>query len=243
MVDQGDPEHVVVQNQETQPTLVPWTTRDVWLGAAALGLWWVLFVVVAGLAELLEWDVNPGLFIGFAELVLLLPVWRLAVRKYGVGWEALGLREFKGGFVGLGCGLMIVSFVFNAVYGAFLGLFDLEVQPDLIPVFAELDSPWWLLISGVMVAPVVEEIYFRGFVFAGLRTQYTWRKAAAISSALFALVHFQPAAVIPIFLLGYIFAYLCYRSNSIVPGILMHTTSNALALGAAYLIAITESST
>jgi membrane protease YdiL (CAAX protease family) len=105
-----------------------------------------------------------------------------------------------------------------------------------------LDSPWWLLIAGVIVAPVVEEIFFRGFAFAGLRNRYSWRKAAVISSLLFASVHLQPAALIPIFILGLIFSYLYYRSGSIMPAILMHVSTNALALGAAYLIAVTENS-
>jgi membrane protease YdiL (CAAX protease family) len=131
---------------------------------------------------------------------------------------------------------MLLSFGFNAVYSSVLGLFGIDVQPDLGPVFAELESPIWLLISGVIVAPVVEEVFFRGFVFAGLRTRYRWRKAAVISSLLFALVHLQPAAVVPVFLLGYVFAYLYYRSNSIWPPILMHITTNGMALGAAYFV-------
>jgi membrane protease YdiL (CAAX protease family) len=243
MLDHENHQEVYANEQENPPASVPWTNRDVWLGVASLVLWWVLFVAVAALAQLLEWDLNPGLFIGLAELVLLVPVWWLTVRKYGVGWEALGLREFKGGFIGLGCGLMILSFLLNAVYGAFLALFGLEIQPDLIPVFAELDSPWWLLIAGVIVAPVVEEIFFRGFVFSGLRNRYSWRTAAVISSLFFALVHLQPAALIPIFILGYIFSYLYYRSNSIMPAILMHISTNALALGAAYLLSVAEIST
>jgi membrane protease YdiL (CAAX protease family) len=143
----------------------------------------------------------------------------------------------------LGCGLMVLTFVFNAVYSTILALFDIEVQPDLVPIFAELSSPWWLLIAGVIVAPIVEEIFFRGFIFAGLRSRYEWRWAAVISSLLFALVHLQPAALIPIFGLGYIFAYLYYRSNSIWPAILMHVTTNGMALGAAYLTSTLELST
>jgi membrane protease YdiL (CAAX protease family) len=135
---------------------------------------------------------------------------------------------------------MLLSFGFNMVYSTFLAFFELQVQTDLTPVFAELSSPWWLLTAGVLVAPVVEEVFFRGFVFAGLRKRYDWRKAALISSALFALVHLQPTAVLPILILGFIFAYLYHRSNSIWPAVLMHVSTNALALGAAYLVSQTE---
>ncbi len=229
-----------MQNDEFRPDQVPWGTRDVWLGVALLALWWVVSNVTALLIQLTDVAVNLGVFIGLAELLLLAPVWWLAVRKYRVGWETLGLRGFRGQMIGLGCGLMLLSFMANFVYGTILTYFDLRTQVDLTPVFAELSSPWWLLLAGTIVAPVVEEIYFRGFVFAGLRKRYDWPTAALISAALFSLVHLQPTALIPIFFLGYIFAYLYHRSNSIWPAILMHVITNGMALGVAYLVANTD---
>jgi len=80
--------------------------------------------------------------------------------------------------IGLGCGLMLLSFGFNFVYSLFLALFDLRAQVDLVRIFAQLSSPWWLLVGGVVVAPVVEEVFFRGFVFVGLCGRYDWQKAA-----------------------------------------------------------------
>jgi membrane protease YdiL (CAAX protease family) len=226
-----------MQTEEFHTSFVPWTVRDVWWGVAFLGLWLVLFMAVSLLVRFSGLDVNVGVIIGLAELALLVPVWWLTVRKYGVEWAALGLREFKGAMLGLGCGLMILSFAFNLVYSFFLALFNLRAQVDLVPIFTELSSPWWLLVAGVVVAPVVEEVFFRGFVFAGLCRRYNWQKAALISSALFAVIHLQPLSVIPIFILGYIFAYLYHRSNSIWPAILMHVSTNALGLGAAYMLA------
>jgi membrane protease YdiL (CAAX protease family) len=94
--------------------------------------------------------------------------------------------------------------------------------------------------AGVVVAPVVEELFFRSFLFAGLRKRYGWQKAGLISAALFAVIHLQPLAAIPIFLLGCLFAYLYQRSNSVWPAIVMHVATNALGLGAAYLLSQTQ---
>ena len=226
-----------MQMEQSNPHPVPWTTRDVWLGLVALGLWLVISIAFSFLVYSLSLDLNLGLMVSLAELLLLVPVWWLTVRKYRVGWETLGLRGFEGSMIGVGCGLMLLSFTFNFVYGLFLSLFDLRIQVDLVPIFAELSSPWWLLVGGVVVAPLAEEVFFRGFVFAGLCGRYKWQKAALVSSALFALIHLQLTAVIPIFILGYIFAYLYYQSNSIWPAILMHAATNALGLGMAYLAA------
>jgi membrane protease YdiL (CAAX protease family) len=131
---------------------------------------------------------------------------------------------------------MIMSLLFNAAWAVFLAIFDLRAQVDMVPIFAELSSPWWLLLAGIVVAPVVEELFFRGFLYAGLAQRYSWRRAAVISSALFALIHLQPLAIPPIFILGYIFAYLYRRSRSIWPAVVMHLATNALGLGAAYLL-------
>ncbi|MCP4669443.1 MAG: CPBP family intramembrane metalloprotease [Deltaproteobacteria bacterium] len=224
-------------NEDHHRDSIPWTIREVWLGVGCLGLWLVISLAVWLLLRFSGLNMNAGLFIALAELALLGPVWWLTIRKYKVPWERLGLRGFKWGVVGLGCGLMVLSFIFNVIYGRLLAIFNLRAQVDLVPIFAQLSSPWWLLVAGVAVAPVVEEIFFRGFLFAGLRKYYGWHKAAIFSSALFALIHVQPTAMIPIFILGYIFSYLYYRSNSIWPGILMHVSTNAMGLGAAYMTA------
>jgi membrane protease YdiL (CAAX protease family) len=226
-----------MQREIVQPDPVPWTIRDVWLGVGALALWMAASFGLALLVRLTNLGLNPGLYVGLAELLLVVPVWWLTVHKYQVGWEALGLRGFRGALLGLGCGLMIVAFSFNLVYGTFLALFDLRAQVDLVPIFTELSSPWWFLVAGIIVAPVVEELFFRGFVFAGLRGRYGWLKAALVSSALFAVIHLQPLAIPPVFILGFVFAVLYQRSGSIWPAILMHLFTNALGLGAAYLAA------
>ena len=224
------------QTEASYPS-VPWSPRDVWLGLAIFGLLMVAIIPLALLARSRSLELNQGLAISLGELLLLVPVWTLALRKYGAGWDTLGLRGFKTEMLGLGCGLMLLSLAFNLVYSLFLGLFGLRIQPDLVPILAQLSSPWFLLIGGAIVAPVVEEIFFRGFVFAGLRPRYGWQKSAVISSALFAAIHLVPTAIIPIFILGYIFAYLYHRSNSIWPAIVMHAATNTLALGTAYIMA------
>jgi len=229
-----------MQTEQSQPHSVPWTTRNVWVGLAVLALWLIISIVVSVWVSFLSLNLDVGLMVSLAELLLLVPVWWLTVRKYKVGWKALGLRSFKGRMIGLGCGLMVLSFAFNFFYSLFLALFDLRMQVDLVPIFAELSSPWWLLAGGVIVAPVAEEVFFRGFVFAGLRQRHNWKKAAFISSALFAVIHVTPTAMLPVFILGYIFAYLYHRSNSIWPAILMHVSTNALALGLAYVLANTS---
>ena len=224
-----------MQTEQPKSQSVPWTPHDVWIGLILFGLWLIAALAVQVLLYVLALKVNLGLLINLEELLLLLPVWWLTVRKYRVKWEKLGLRAFTGEAIGLGCGLMLLSFAFNILYGWFLSLFDLRIQADLAPLFEETSMPWLIMLGGAIVTPVVEEIFFRGFVFAGLLRQYSWQKAATVSAAIFAFLHLTPTAFIPLFILGWIFAFLYYQSRSIWPAILMHVLSNTLALGMAYL--------
>jgi membrane protease YdiL (CAAX protease family) len=215
---------------------VPWTTRDVWLGIVAFGAWLVVAIGFAVFMLLLSWQINLGLFVTLWELPLVVPAWWFTVRKYKVGWRALGVRSFSADFLGIGVVLLILAMGFNLVYNVVLSQFDLESQMDLVALFEDLSSPWLLLVGGIVVAPVVEELFFRGFVFAGLRERYGWRKAGLISAGLFAVLHFQPLMVVPILLLGMIFAYLYHRSGSIWPAVIVHVLTNAAGLGAAYYL-------
>jgi membrane protease YdiL (CAAX protease family) len=225
-----------MDEEQSRQVSVPWTTRDVWFGVAVFGAWLAAAVGFAAAMLVLSWQINLGLFVTLWELPLLIPAWWFTVRKYRVGWRALGVQGFSAEILGVGIALMILSMGFNAVYNLVLSQFDLQAQMDLVALFEDLPSPWLLLLGGIVVAPVVEELFFRGFVFAGLRERYGWRKAGLISAGLFAVLHFQPLMVVPIFLLGMIFAYLYHRSGSIWPAVIMHVLTNAAGLGAAYYL-------
>lgn len=215
---------------------VPWTPRDVIWGLSVFALWLLLFLAFGLFGESLTLPVDPGLVIVFGEAVLLLPVWYFTVRKYGAGWADLGLSGFPASAIRLGCGLMLLSILFNVLYAALLARFGLRIQPDITPLFEGTMSPWLLFLGGAVVAPFVEEVFFRAFVFTGLRNRWGWGRAAMASAGLFALAHIVPTSVLPIFILGLIFAFLYQASGSVWPAILMHMLTNSLALGATYAL-------
>jgi len=223
----------VIFDHDRQKIVVPWSARDTWVGVGSL---FILLIVLAVLVFLVP-DMDAGLFLVVGEIFFLLPVWFLGIQKYSAQWRSLGFRRFGLGGLAVGCGLMVLSWAFNLGYGLFLGMFNVSVQPDLAPLFSEAASPVWVFLGGILIAPLVEEIVFRGFIFAGLQGRFGWKKSAIISSGLFALIHFQLAAIIPIFILGLIFAYLYHLSGSIWPAVIMHMSTNALGLGAAYFAA------
>ena len=92
-----------------------------------------------------------------------------------------------------------------------------------------LSSPWGFIIVCLM-APVLEEVVFRGAILNALRKWLTSDTAAILlSSLLFALLHFNPAQMPHAFLIGILLAWLCLRTGSILPAIVFHWVNNITA--------------
>ena len=86
-----------------------------------------------------------------------------------------------------------------------------------------------------LLAPIVEEAVFRGAILRKLLSSMSNKWGAiAISSALFALVHANPAQAPHAFLMGCLMGWLYMRTGSIVPGVVFHWANNTVA----YLIAV-----
>jgi membrane protease YdiL (CAAX protease family) len=84
-------------------------------------------------------------------------------------------------------------------------------------------------IGGAVVAPIVEELFFRGYVFNAYLAEKGPRVAYLASSALFAVVHGLPTLFIGIFGMGLVLAFLARRSGSLVAPIIAHMLNNSLA--------------
>jgi len=89
-----------------------------------------------------------------------------------------------------------------------------------------------LVIAGaVIMAPVVEEALFRGFLQGQLERGYRdATKAVLFSSLLFMLLHFNPWWGLQIYVFGVVLGYLAWRTGSIWPAIVVHGANNALSL-------------
>jgi membrane protease YdiL (CAAX protease family) len=131
----------------------------------------------------------------------------------------------------LGCGLIFLAFGVNFINNIVMVLLKVPIQAEkFLGIITNLGDPTTFLITGILIAPLFEETIFRGFFFTGLRQKLGWKKAALVTSALFAFCHLQLAALIPTFVIGLIFCYLYQRSESIWPGIILHTLVNAFGL-------------
>lgn len=87
-----------------------------------------------------------------------------------------------------------------------------------------------ILLALVLVAPVTEELLFRGWLLKELQRQYGKAPALVWSSLLFGLVHIEPSAVIYATLAGFVLGAVALRTRSTLASIAMHAGVNAMPL-------------
>lgn len=81
-----------------------------------------------------------------------------------------------------------------------------------------------------VVAPVVEELIFRGLILQGFRRNYNAFVAVFMSALLFALYHLNPWQFPATFVLGLLLGWIVVRTNSIILSIIGHSINNFLVL-------------
>ena len=205
---------------------------DNWIGVILLALIDVAILIFT--LQSSKAKVAQSALVVFLELAFLLPVVLIFAWR-GISWSTIGFGGFNPAALGIGCGLLVGAYFLIIIHNLLLKALGVDTQGDeIVKVFAKLDSPVWFLIVGAIIAPLVEEIFFRGFLFQGFRAHYGWKVGILLSSAIFAAAHLDLVAFIPTFILGSVLAYLYHRSNSVWPGILLHFLVNAFGLLGAY---------
>lgn len=108
-------------------------------------------------------------------------------------------------------------------------------QRDLTETLTQLANahgPWLSLAVAGLLAPLVEEILFRGVLLTGLARHISFGAANLIQASLFALLHLT-APLLPFFVvMGLIGGELMRRSGGLFAPILVHVLNNATALAA-----------
>ena len=88
----------------------------------------------------------------------------------------------------------------------------------------------WGYLAICIFAPLVEELVFRGAILrALLDTRMSRWVAIAISAAIFALAHFNPAQMPHALCMGLLLGWMYERTMSIIPGIMLHWVNNTVA--------------
>jgi membrane protease YdiL (CAAX protease family) len=175
------------------------------------------------------------LWVGFVPLVIA-KKWLTKVEWTSFRWK--GGKATLLGLVVIGIGIPFIYY-FSAKVESLLPSWMLEnaMEDDSNAFYQQLEALskvhlFAVVLSTVIIAPLTEELMFRGLI-QGVLKNWTNSKhwAVWISAILFAAIHFHVAGFLPRMLLGALMGYFVLYSGSIWTAVLMHLSFNAFSLG------------
>jgi membrane protease YdiL (CAAX protease family) len=121
-----------------------------------------------------------------------------------------------------------------------IAFFPPREPPPLEKFLSTPGAMYAFAIFGTLVAPLFEEILFRGFLFKVLHDISGPSTAVVVTALVFALLHIVQlwgswAGIVFIFGVGYILSWVRRRSDSLIPSFIIHTSYNATLFGLAAL--------
>jgi len=227
------------------PFIVPWTLVDVAEAVAILLFTMVLGGLIAPSAVGMGGEQASSLtravllavqYVVVVGVTIGVIIWRVRQRSLrparplglrGRGWARLVGIGIAGYAVFL-TGLMLVAVVIGSLFGGVVSL--AQTTEEIIGSARTPAEIGLYLVLVCVLAPIAEEIIFRGYLYGGLRRFFPLRHAIILASALFAAVHLNTDAFIVVGLIGALLCYLYERTRSLVPGIVAHAIHNGLVL-------------
>jgi membrane protease YdiL (CAAX protease family) len=217
----------------------PWTAWAAIFTGFALTVFGGLIVAivtaaVGGSVDDPSAGVNIGLtlFQNLALLAAALLFARLAGRPAA---EDFGLRRTRlWRAIGQMTTVMIGFYVFSLVWGTVLELDEHQTLPDELGIEGSTLNLALVVVLITVVAPLGEELFFRGYFFGALRNWHGWFPAAVVTGIIFGAIHIgsSPLAfTVPLAVFGFGLCVLYERTGSLYPCIGLHALNNAVALG------------
>jgi membrane protease YdiL (CAAX protease family) len=125
-------------------------------------------------------------------------------------------------------GALIFLFIFMQLYfkvASFSGVEKLSYLTN----FKVHNWPIWSAFILICILPgIFEELAFRGYIMTSLEKVGNAREALIIQAAMFSVLHMLPSMFISHFIIGLILGIIRLRSQSLYPGMLIHTVWNAI---------------
>jgi hypothetical protein len=168
----------------------------------------------------------------YGALILLVLLF-VKVRRHA-SLAALGIRRVGWRWLLAALPFIFLAFLLESITGLLSqSLFPRAPANQCIDIRNAYQGALWMAVVGVViVAPMVEEIVFRGMVFGWLRGRLPLVWAVLVSAMLFSLEHIgflQLTLFLPIFSTGIVLAILYHHAGSVWPTVLVHGSFNLIA--------------
>ena len=122
----------------------------------------------------------------------------------------------------------LLALLLNCSVSAVLG--QGYYQNDNLFTDRAAETFWQRLLLTLVIAPILEELFFRGVLFSSIEREGGVWPALLLSSVAFALLHGSPYQLAGALAAGMIYGYLTYTLNSVLPAIFAHIINNGFSL-------------
>lgn len=228
---------------DRQPVYVPTSVDILGLLVALLAAWLICGLLLPLLLNQTGWPARRiesisliAQSLGFQAIGMALIVENL--RKTGFNWRlrldprpvTLNIGRSSMAYLML----MPVLFLVSAANQTVLSLWDYPLSlQEVVEIFRALQHPGLkglLIFSIVALAPVFEELLFRGLLFPWLAGRLGWMGGALVSSLFFASIHFHLPSAVPLAALGIALCLLYALTGRLILCMLVHLLFNSVNL-------------
>lgn len=224
---------------------VKWTLRDMlfsllFLIAVLTGIYFGITRIVIALKigdEISSSNITNlsfSVLYGIQVILMLGAVWFYAIYWRRSRWRDLGLTYYSliktiwYSFLALLL-IMLINFTYVILMTR---VFKIAPPASKIEELIGNKNVSYIMLLAVVsvIAPICEEIFFRGFLFQGFKKRWGVLAGIIISSVLFSAAHLDLYNFMPLLAIGWVLAYIFHKTKSLLPVIFLHAAYNLLLI-------------
>jgi membrane protease YdiL (CAAX protease family) len=180
--------------------------------------------VAGALSALVSTVIVDSWFVGVA--------WWFSLRRFALSVRSWGFGRLKASALWLVPVAWLLAYIAGIIYTSLYSrLVGPPPEQTILRDFPRSGAGVLLFaVTAILIAPLFEETFFRGFLFQGFTRSWGPIAGALLSAGIFALAHQQLSVFVPLFVLGLLLAWLFYRSGSLWTNIALHASFNAVSV-------------
>jgi uncharacterized protein len=187
------------------------------------------------LSSIFHSNLYAGTFTGLImAIVFTTAVYVVALRPFNYSWREIGILSFMKDYWKWIFVWLLILIATSIALVSIMDLFGIGTDNDKTQSLQQNMN--WInitigFVSAAIISPVYEEMFYRGFLYKWFRVKWGLVPGLFFSSIIFTLVHIPTYNTLPVnFISGLIFAWTYEKTNSIIPGMIIHGTFNGIAV-------------
>ncbi len=181
------------------------------------------------------WAVGLSAIVCTALTLLVIKLKRGSILKEYLALNPVSLKSLVT-WIGIGAVVLVLVQIVFSIIPQMMGV-EINIG-DVAAEMGSADIPFLYVFAIVILAPLFEEVLFRGFLFKGLiSTRLGAFGTIAITAFIFAIIHAQYDAIVlaNVFTIGLLLGYARYKTNSLLTPLILHILLNGVSMIPAFV--------